>query len=417
MATFKPVVLGTKKQIKRDGTANIKIRIYHNKSTQYISTPFYVCPKDMGTNGEVASTLHDADILNYELGNIIQKYRGVCIKLGSERILRMSCIEVKEQIIAAMEPEYEFIDFVSFSFQVIEKTEKEKTKEWYHNAIKTLVWFYGREKIDIRDITAHRINEYKEQLSIRGKNGKPLEPGAISNYLRAIRSLFNKAKLKYNNLDYDIIRIPNDPFAKVKIPKYRRARKSLSIEDIIRIRDGNFSTVRANMARDVFMCMFYLMGININDLYKLKSLTRGRVEYERSKTSTEENIYRFPLSIRVEPELQVLIQRYSDIAFFSYFRRQYSNLNNFMRAVNIGLKEISEELHLGYKVTTNWARHSWASIARNKANIPKADIDFCLGHVNNDYKMADIYIDVDYSIFDKSNRAVLDLLKNNSQKK
>lgn len=88
-----------------------------------------------------------------------------------------------------------------------------------------------------------------------------------------------------------------------------------------------------------------------------------------------------------------------------------------MRAVNIGLKEISEELHLGYKVTTNWARHSWASIARNKANIPKADIDFCLGHVNNDYKMANIYIDVDYSIFDKSNRAVLDLLKNNSQKK
>ena len=65
MATFKPVVLGTKKQIKRDGTANIKIRIYHNKSTQYISTPFYVCPKDMGANGEVASTLHDADILNY----------------------------------------------------------------------------------------------------------------------------------------------------------------------------------------------------------------------------------------------------------------------------------------------------------------------------------------------------------------
>lgn len=42
-----------------------------------------------------------------------------------------------------------------------------------------------------------------------------------------------------------------------------------------------------------------------------------------------------------------------------------------------------------------------ASLARNKAGIPKADIDFCLGHVNNDYKMADIYIDIDYSICDK----------------
>lgn len=87
-----------------------------------------------------------------------------------------------------------------------------------------------------------------------------------------------------------------------------------------------------------------------------------------------------------------------------------------MKAVNKGLEVISNELNLGVKVTTNWARHSWATIARNKAGVPKADIDFCLGHVNNDHKMADIYIDIDYSIFDKSNRLVLNLLKNNSKK-
>ena len=67
----------------------------------------------------------------------------------------------------------------------------------------------------------------------------------------------------------------------------------------------------------------------------------------------------------------------------------------------------------GVQLSTNWARHSWASIARNKAGIAKADVDFCLGHVNNDFKMADIYIDIDYSICDKANRAVLDLLKKN----
>ena len=40
-----------------------------------------------------------------------------------------------------------------------------------------------------------------------------------------------------------------------------------------------------------------------------------------------------------------------------------------------------------------------------------------LGHVNNDYKMADIYIDIDYSICDKANRAVLDLLQKKEEKK
>lgn len=410
MATFKAVTLAGNTHIKSDGTKNIKVRIYHNKSSQYISTPYYVEEKYL-KDGVVSGEYRDSELLNFELSNLIQKCRSICLKLGTERSSRMSCSEIKEQIIAAMEPDYEYIDFVSFANKIIDKTEKEKTKEWYQSSLNALIWFYGRNKIDVRDITAQRMNELKERLATGGINGKPMSPGGISNYLRGIRSLFNKAKDHYNNVDYDIIRIPNDPFSsKVKIPKYRRSRKSLSVEDIKRIRDGQFSTARANMARDVFMIMFYMMGINVKDLYSIKNTTRGRLEYERSKTETEDNIYRFPLSIRIEPELAVLVKKYSDIAFLSYFRRQYCDYRNFMRAVNKGLETISDELHLCCRITTNWARHSWASIARNRAGVPKADIDFCLGHVNNDYKMADIYIDIDYSIFDKSNRAVLDLL-------
>lgn len=410
MATFKAVTLAGNTHIKSDGTKNIKVRIYHNKSSQYISTPYYVEEKYL-KDGVVSGEYRDSELLNFELSNLIQKCRSICLKLGTERSSRMSCSEIKEQIIAAMEPDYEYIDFVSFANKIIDKTEKEKTKEWYQSSLNALIWFYGRNKIDVRDITAQRMNELKERLATGGINGKPMSPGGISNYLRGIRSLFNKAKDHYNNVDYDIIRIPNDPFSsKVKIPKYRRSRKSLSVEDIKRIRDGQFSTARANMARDVFMIMFYMMGINVKDLYSIKNTTRGRLEYERSKTETEDNIYRFPLSIRIEPELAILVKKYSDIAFLSYFRRQYCDYRNFMRAVNKGLETISDELHLCCRITTNWARHSWASIARNRAGVPKADIDFCLGHVNNDYKMADIYIDIDYSIFDKSNRAVLDLL-------
>ena len=416
MATFKAVTLAGNSHIKSDGTKNIKIRIYHNKSSQYISTPYYIQECYLGKDGMVSSVYRDSDLLNYELGNLIQKYRGVCIKLGVERVSRMSCIEIKEQITAAMEPDYEFIDFIAFSCSIIEKTDKNATREWYQTAINSLCWFYNRKKIDVQDITAQRLNEFKQQLLVSGQGGRPLSSGGISNYLRAIRSLLNKAKLHYNNEDYDIIRISNDPFSKVKVPKYRRERKTISAEDIIRIRDGYFSTARANMARDIFMIMFYMMGINIKDLYQIRGTKNGRIEYERSKTETEDNIYRFPLSIRIEPELEPLIKKYSDIAFLSYFRRQYCNHKNFMKAVNKGLEQIADELHLHCKLTTNWIRHSWASIARNKANVPKADVDFCLGHVNNDYKMSDIYIEIDYSIFDKSNRAVLDYLKKISQK-
>ncbi|MEG1749498.1 MAG: Arm DNA-binding domain-containing protein, partial [Tannerellaceae bacterium] len=92
MATFKAIIFATKNHIKSDGTTNIKIRIYHNRSSQYISTPYYIEPSGIGKDGVVFSYYSDADLLNYELGNLVQKYRGVCLKLGSVRISRMSFI-------------------------------------------------------------------------------------------------------------------------------------------------------------------------------------------------------------------------------------------------------------------------------------------------------------------------------------
>lgn len=196
MATFKAVVLAGNSHIKSDGTKNIKIRIYHNKTSQYISTPYYI-EETYLKDGVVTAGYRDSDLLNLELGGIIRKYRVVCVKLGTERTSRMSCVEVREQMVAAMEPDYEYIDFVAFAGQVIEKTEKVSTAEWYRIAVVSLCWFFDRKKIDVRDLTVQRLNEYKERLARAGQSGRPLSPGAISNYLRAIRSLLNKAKQHY----------------------------------------------------------------------------------------------------------------------------------------------------------------------------------------------------------------------------
>lgn len=415
MATFKAIVFSTKNHIKNDGTTNIKIRIYHNVDSQYISTPFYILPNHMSNDGNVSSDSPDSDLINFEIGGLIQKYRGVTLKLGAERMSKMSCIEVREQIIAASEPEYEFIDFIEFSNKIIARSKK-GTADCYQTAINALTWFYKRKKIDARDITSVRLNEFMSQLAIKGQNDKPLEPGAISNYMRSIRALYNKCKIHYNDSDFDIIRIPNDPFSKVKIPVYRRKRKNIPIETIKRIRDSKFETIRANLARDIFMMMFYLMGINVTDFFKLEKIKFGRIEYERTKMDIEDKADRLLLSIKVEPELQELFDRYSiNGNLLSYFKERYSSAESFMRATNEGLETICNELNIP-KITTNWARHSFATVARNNAGIAKADVDFCLGHTNNDYKMADIYIAIDYSIFDRTNRAVMDLLTDKSKK-
>lgn len=235
-----------------------------------------------------------------------------------------------------------------------------------------------------------------------------MAPGTISNYERGLRALFNECKKKHNKPDLDIIRIPNDPFTIDEIPKYKKKRKNITVESVKAIRDFQCKLKRPSMARDIFMMMFYLMGINIGDLYRIDEPVSDRLNYERSKTDTDDNEM-FMLSIKIEPELQILIDKYSSKGFLSDIKK-YSSVNELIKATNKGLKHICNDLKIP-KITTNWARHSWASIARNKAKVPKADVDFCLGHVNNDYKMADMYIDIDYSICDDANRKVIELLK------
>jgi hypothetical protein len=97
------------------------------------------------------------------------------------------------------------IDFPAFAKEVILETKKMNTKSWFQTAVNILSWYMKREKFDIRELTGNKLNDFKKQLEKEGPCGKALKPGAISNYLRAIRSLIGKAKDKYNEEDADII--------------------------------------------------------------------------------------------------------------------------------------------------------------------------------------------------------------------
>lgn len=408
MATFKPVVFKTGKNIKSDGTTNIKIRVYHNKESQYIPTEYYIEPNYMGDDGSILAFHPGADLFNFQLGEIIQKYRKAGLQLGAERSSKMSCSEYRDYITQATQPGFDFIDFVKFCEDHIKNTKKKKTAEWYQQSLDSFVWYYGKSKIDARDITRNKITDFIEKLKVSGQKGRPLENGSISNYVRGLRALYNECKRKHNQPDYDIIRIPNDPFT-IDIPVYKRRRKNVTVENIMKIRDFESTSDRVCMSRDLFMMLFYLMGINIGDLFHIDPPTGGRLNYERSKTDTDDNEM-FSLSIKVEPELQILLDKYSSNGFLSDIKNRFIDSDSFRSSVNKGLKIIGEWIGVP-KLSSNWARHSWASIARNKAEITKSDIDFCLGHVSHEHKMADIYIDIDYSICDKANRKVLDLLK------
>ena len=147
MATFKPVVLVGKKHLKQDGTSNIKIRIYHNLESQYISTKHYINPVLLDNSGNVSSLADNSELLNYEINNTVQKLRAAYIRMGSARTMYMTCSDLKKEIERSLVQQSEIIDFVTFSRQIIKGTKKEKTARWYEGALQALCSFTRREKL------------------------------------------------------------------------------------------------------------------------------------------------------------------------------------------------------------------------------------------------------------------------------
>lgn len=81
-----------------------------------------------------------------------------------------------------------------------------------------------------------------------------------------------------------------------------------------------------------------------------------------------------------------------------------------MVAVNNHLDKIGKSIELEQKLTTYYARHSFATIARNDCRLPKDDVAMALNHVDQSTKVTDIYIKPDWSIIDNVQRAVIDKL-------
>lgn len=91
------------------------------------------------------------------------------------------------------------------------------------------------------------------------------------------------------------------------------------------------------------------------------------------------------------------------------FYRMYRNENDFVRAINLGLKEIGAELGIE-RLQFYAARHSWATIARNDLHIGKDTINEALNHVDSTMAVTDTYIRKSFDNLNEANRLVVDYI-------
>ena len=224
-----------------------------------------------------------------QCNEIINYYRNKCSKIALI-IDNMSIDELVDYLNQKEEDKKKDIDFVSFAKDYInnlEKQGKNGTASNYKGMLQSLINFMKRDIISISEITYSMLVNYskfliekKEKSNLEAiKKGKRITTNRmLSNYTACIRHLHKEAKLKYNDEEKGVILIPWSPFMKFKVPKEETTRKrALSPQTIKAIYDLPYimrhnarknveQNCRYNLAKDVFILSFCLIGMNSADL-------------------------------------------------------------------------------------------------------------------------------------------------------
>ena len=204
------------------------------------------------------------------------------------------------------------------------------------------------------------------------------------------------------------------PFRKFLIKREETRKRCLTVEQLRLLRDYPCESYQERY-RDMFMLMFYMIGINASDLFLAKKtdVVNSRLEYKRHKTN---KLY----SIKIEPEAMEIIERHCGKGeYLLDVMDDYGNYKDFLHRMGVALKQIGEveRKGLGGKKIRNplfpdlssyWSRHTWATLAA-ELDIPMETISRALGHSIGSEVTA-IYIRFDNRKVDEANRKVIDYL-------
>lgn len=387
------------RRAKKDGTFPIKLNVYHN-SQILIRTEFTATPDTW------LGTQYSKDAQNYKPKNVAirslkNKIDTLIILLDeSGKLKRMSDKALKEQIEKVLKNNSatpkKFIDYID---DFVATKSKQNTIDCYLGTKSKLIAY--DEGCAFDTMTKKWLEAFDKWMEASG-----MKVNARSVHLRNIRSVFNYA---IDNEDTELY-----PFRKFKIEREETRKRSLTIEQLVTLRDFDCEDYQKEY-RDIFMLMFYLLGINGIDLFNVKQVVNGRIEYKREKTG---KLY----SVKVEPEAEEIIKRYAGVGFLlDIMEKTSGNYRKYMMAMNRGLGRIGpfERKGLGGKkiretlfpdLTSYWARHTWATIAAH-LDIPKETISAALGHEIGS-PITSIYINFDQKKVDEANRKVIDFLNN-----
>jgi integrase len=313
-------------------------------------------------------------------------------KIAARKIVLSGVDDVTKAFYLLFESNYKEPSFKAFCAQLFEQLKEQIVVfEKYNNIVyrnktagnlKVYQNVLNQFEVFIEDLPASEINynvltDFKQYLINKG-NSKP----TIHGYLSTLRSLYNKASIKYgfeNKKPFAGI------FAGMKIKSYNSKKKHISKESIEKLEAWTGPKMKTE-AVDFFLLQFYFAGADLIDIYYLekKQIVNNRLFFERGKTNTGKLI-----DLYIHPKAATILKKYKNSTKYVFeFRKDVKGYETFRSRYAKNLKAIQtslgiEVMPMGGNLGVKVARHTFATIGKNK--MIDADIlRELMGHERDD---------------------------------
>lgn len=393
-------LLDTRRQ-KSDGSFNIIFRITHNRKVYTLNSGFQTLELHWNDKrNEIDKSHPNANLLNLKVTQQYFKIQQAILQLDEkfsmEKLRYLMDNNPKKQLRTS---------FKGFAEQLITQmieTNKTGNALVYQTAVNQFMLCINNDQLQFSEIDYVLLEKFSHHLVKRG-----LKVNSISNYIRTIRAIYNKA-IKMKLVDRSLY-----PFYDFSINTEKTAKRAISKDDIAKLKqlrlEANSTTERSLKC---FLISFYLRGISFTDLAYLKqsNIIDGRVEYKRRKTHKN-------YSIKLFPEAQVLFEQF-DVNGSKYLLPILPNdtledsivakkvIRQFIKTTNKYLKRMSEQIGLSSPATSYTSRHSFATIAK-RLGYSNELIAEALGHEYGN-KITNIYLDTfDNDVLDAMHKHVV----------
>jgi hypothetical protein len=393
MATIK-VKLRPSSVAGRAGT--VYYQVTHRRATQQIATNIRLQPDEWDAIGEqVVVSVADKSIIQNRIDSDIALLKRIVKDLDNSGVT----YSVGDIIKRYKSPEchVSVLDFMKNQIRLMRNANRLGTALNYEKTMKNFAEFLGGVNLPFSAMTEQLIADYNAFLVQRG-----MVRNSISFYMRIMRAVYNKA-VRHKFVEQ------SHPFTEVYTGIDRTRKRAVSesvISQLYKLKLTEDTPLA--LARDIFIFSYCTRGMAFVDIAYLKkeNIQNGVICYARRKTGQL-------LSVRIEPSIQRIIDRYSSALSPYVFpiltstdtKEAYEEYQVAINNHNRQLRRLSKMLPAGCKLTSYTSRHSWATAARNH-NVPISVISAGMGHTSE--QTTQIYLTMlENSVIDDANQGLI----------